>query len=311
IVELTMNEIRTLNFNLLKSLNALLTYKSVAKAAEDQYVTPPAMSLHLKRLREILNDDILIRGQAGTMSLTEKANYLIPEVQKVLLAITDIFETEKDFDLKKVTAEINIGMSSYTASIVVPPLLRLIKSKAPGLKLVVKNLLEITTPTIFTNREIDIALNYFEIDMNNIYRKLLFSDQSILIASPKHKVWKHYNGSFEDIKDCNVIVFTQKERIIAHPKLVHGEKKLSKTCKVNLIVSDLLVAIQAAAESDAVTVTPRRFAEPLLKQYGLIAKALNFPKFPSIYLYWHKVTHRDPIHQWLRMELLNLFKTVS
>src|SRR3546814_3260882 len=54
-----MMHFRGLNLNLLVSLDALLTEKSVSRAAEKLHITQPAMSASLQRLRQYLSDPLL------------------------------------------------------------------------------------------------------------------------------------------------------------------------------------------------------------------------------------------------------------
>ncbi|MEM7593983.1 MAG: LysR family transcriptional regulator, partial [Cyanobacteria bacterium P01_A01_bin.83] len=53
--------LRQLDLNLLVALNVLIAEASVTKAAQRLDMSQSAMSHALKRLRAILNDDILIR----------------------------------------------------------------------------------------------------------------------------------------------------------------------------------------------------------------------------------------------------------
>jgi DNA-binding transcriptional LysR family regulator len=50
-----------LNLNLLKAFDALMQTRSVSQAAEILYISQPAMSNLLRQLREMLQDEVLIR----------------------------------------------------------------------------------------------------------------------------------------------------------------------------------------------------------------------------------------------------------
>ena len=208
-------------------------------------------------------------------------------------------------------AEISLGMSQYIASIIMPPLTEVIQREAPNIKLVVKNLLEIHSTRPFTELMLDYALSYHKTELPNCHTMELFSDEGVVIAPKKHKFWKQYNGNLSSIRDCQVVVFTQKEKIYAHPHLVHIEKKLHKSCRINVIVSDPFVAIQTAAKIGAVTYSSKRFAEDFLKPYNLSYKPLLQPKFPPTSLCWHEKSHHDPLSIWFRNILKQLFQKSS
>jgi DNA-binding transcriptional LysR family regulator len=60
-VNIDYNNLRQLDLNLLIALDVLITEASVTRAAERLNMSQSAMSYSLKKLRIILNDDILIR----------------------------------------------------------------------------------------------------------------------------------------------------------------------------------------------------------------------------------------------------------
>ncbi|PIQ42363.1 MAG: hypothetical protein COV52_05290 [Gammaproteobacteria bacterium CG11_big_fil_rev_8_21_14_0_20_46_22] len=304
-----MTKLSSVNFNLLKSLSALLMQKSVRGAADEMCITPSAMSLNLKQLRELFDDELLVRGQAGKMHLTKRAKALAPEVHATLSQLEVLFCGRQPFDPASLQTEVRLGVSPYAASVVLPALLSKIRREAPGLRIVVKSLWDISGIQPFVDRDIDIGLTYFDIDLQNVHKRTLFSDEGVVLASKSHKIWKQFDGSLKSIRDCEVVVFTGRTRVLLHPHLVYLEKRLSDSCQVNLIVSDPLVAIQAAAENNLVTFSGRRFSEPLLKRYHLAAEPIRSKPFPDTSLYWHEISHNDPACQYVRESLLSLFNS--
>ncbi|GAB7533254.1 hypothetical protein PS3A_56700 [Pseudomonas sp. 3A(2025)] len=60
-----MRDIRSLDLNLLKALDALLDEGSVTRAAKRLSITQPAVSGMLTRLRESFDDPLFVRAQRG------------------------------------------------------------------------------------------------------------------------------------------------------------------------------------------------------------------------------------------------------
>jgi DNA-binding transcriptional LysR family regulator len=60
-----MRDIRTLDLNLLRALDALLDERSVTKAADRLALTQPAVSGVLARLRESFDAPLFVRTQRG------------------------------------------------------------------------------------------------------------------------------------------------------------------------------------------------------------------------------------------------------
>lgn len=75
-----------LDLNLLVVLDALLTFHSVTKAAQQLHLSQSATSNALARLRLYFEDDLLVRvGRA--LALTSKAEYLQVEVRDLLVSV--------------------------------------------------------------------------------------------------------------------------------------------------------------------------------------------------------------------------------
>src|SRR5699024_5366854 len=85
-----------IDLNLLKNLDVLLRELSVTKAAEQLGITQPAMSNSLKRLRNMLNDPLLVRTSDG-MTPTEKALELQPLVREIIVRTEALLTPDEVF----------------------------------------------------------------------------------------------------------------------------------------------------------------------------------------------------------------------
>jgi DNA-binding transcriptional LysR family regulator len=80
----------TPDFNLLVTLDVLLSEGSVARAAQRLRLSPSAMSRALARLRQATGDPLLVRAGRGlvptprALELREQVGQLVDEVQAVL-----------------------------------------------------------------------------------------------------------------------------------------------------------------------------------------------------------------------------------
>ena len=89
--------IEGINLNLLRYLLVLVQERSVSRAADRVYVTQPAMSAALKRLREAFHDPILVRaGQVTTP--TPRAKEIAAAVDQMLQSVNLLALDRADFD---------------------------------------------------------------------------------------------------------------------------------------------------------------------------------------------------------------------
>ena len=122
------------DLNLLVALDALLEEKNVTRASERLFMSQPAMSGALQRLRERFNDPLLIRV-GRTMELTPRAEALIGPVREILLQIQSTIDVEPEFDPATARRSFTVAMSDFVSAVVLPEVMRRLISEAPGVKI--------------------------------------------------------------------------------------------------------------------------------------------------------------------------------
>ena len=91
--------LRSFDLNLLVAFDALMSERSVTKAAQRLKLGQPAMSHALASLRLLLDDEFLVR--VGTvMEPTAKAIALAPRLRELLLQIQSTLTADAPFDPK-------------------------------------------------------------------------------------------------------------------------------------------------------------------------------------------------------------------
>jgi DNA-binding transcriptional LysR family regulator len=122
-----------LDLNQLVVLDAVLSERSVKRAAERLFLSPPAASCALARLRDYFKDDLLV--QVGkTMVLTPRAESMQKPVRDVLLQIQAIVTMDPSFDPMTSTRKITIEASDYVMNVFLAEVLRQAWHEAPQMK---------------------------------------------------------------------------------------------------------------------------------------------------------------------------------
>lgn len=113
-----------LDLNLLIALDALLTERSITRAAERLNLTPSAVSSALARLRDYFEDELLV--QVGRrMEPTPRAEGLHDAVRDVLVRIDSTIAAQPAFDPAATDRTFRIFMSDYTQMVLMPHVLAL------------------------------------------------------------------------------------------------------------------------------------------------------------------------------------------
>ena len=120
--------------NLIVALDALLTERSVTRAARQVGIGQSAMSSSLARLRKLLDDELLTRVPEG-MALTPRAMALIGPTRTSLRQFQSIVLREDSFDPATVERTFTVAMPGSVEMLFGPHLLSAILRQAPGARL--------------------------------------------------------------------------------------------------------------------------------------------------------------------------------
>lgn len=125
---------RRLDLNLLVALEALLDECSVSRAAERVNLSQAAMSNALTRLRDSLDDEILVRV-GRRMVMTDRARAIYPEVRQLLRQVDTRILNTPDFDPTAHEREVLCMMSDVMSKTFFADLAHKIAEMAPGIVL--------------------------------------------------------------------------------------------------------------------------------------------------------------------------------
>jgi DNA-binding transcriptional LysR family regulator len=123
-----------LDLNLLIALDALLSERSVTKAAERLSRSQPALSASLKRLRRQFDDELLVRV-GNHFELSPLAEQLSDRLAVVLSDIERVFATRARFDPSQAKREFVLATSDYPNVVLGPTVADLVAAEAPDVTL--------------------------------------------------------------------------------------------------------------------------------------------------------------------------------
>lgn len=120
-----------LDLNLLVALDVLLNEKNITKSGEKLFLSQPATSAALARLRAYFNDELLI--QVGReMKLTPMGESLAIPVKDILIQTKTILDNRNKFDPVESERKFMIMATDYTGTVLLPNLYQKLCSIAPN-----------------------------------------------------------------------------------------------------------------------------------------------------------------------------------
>jgi len=297
----------TLDLNLLRVFDAVMTEQNLTRAAGHLAMTQPAVSNAIKRLRESLGDELLIRTAYGVKP-TPRAESLWPSVRSALASLEAAVAPET-FDVSAAHATFRMAMADATAAMWLPSLMRSIESEAPGINVRMVPLTTREPRPMLLRGDIDLAVGFFpgvaaQLSYETgspIRHERLYSGKYVCVMRRDHPLAK-VELNLDNYCAANHLLVSFSGR--AHGLVDEALAQLQRERRILLTVNQFFTAGRVVANSDLVTVLPRHLIAATGMTDALVHKELPFP-LPAVHLdmLWHERDARSPAHKWLRSHL--------
>lgn len=290
-----MRDIRTLDLNLLKALDALLDERNVTRAAARLAITQPAMSGMLTRLRESFGDPLFVRTQRGVVP-TQRALELTGRVKQVLSEIDALLQPSA-FDPQTAELTVSIAATDYGLRAVVVPFLRALSQHAPRIRVAARPAEYALTKAQLERGEVDLALLTPERTPPDLYARHLFDERYVCALRRDHP---DAHGSTLPLDrfcalDHALVSYAGSDFTGATDDAL---ARLGRARRVSLSVASFLILPEVLRATDLVAVVPRRLVTEA-DGLALLDPPIEIPGFTKV-IAWHARTHLHPGHRWLR-----------
>jgi len=290
----------SLDLNLIVALDALLEERSVTRAAERIGVTQSAMSHALARLRTLIGDPLLVRGN-GKMIATPRAEALAPPIHRALAEVLAALRSPAAFDPKTARLRIRIATSDYGELILLPEVVRRLEREAPGIDLrLIPHGDDGTDSLALGTTDLVIAPLRTRDQVPGIFARKLFDERFVCVVRRGHPLAE---------KKMTLARFAAASHALISPRGKEGSfvddslARLGLARRVAVTVPHFLVAPHIVATTDLVLTLASRVATLLAAPLGLVVlkppSELGVDGF-RISALWHERTQNDPAQQWVR-----------
>ncbi len=305
-------KVSSINLNLLITLNALLAEVSISNAAKKLNLSQPTVSLNLKQLREIFEDDLLVRGATNRMVLTCKAKDLRETVHEAMDKINIVFTKEKPFDPLSATNDFRIGMSDYTSTIIMPKLTEIMDKEAPDIRITMVHMTDLQSIDVFEKNRLDLAVGYYDKAPHRLNSQFLFRDDVVCIADKNHPVLqgKDREISLHDFLYYHHIYATFRDRV-EDCQVQAGLDKINKKRIIRVQVPNIMTAMRMLKNTELICVTPNRIAMELKNNFNFAVSKLPFKVAEvEVSQFWQQVDNNNPPHHWLRRTIKRAVESI-
>lgn len=284
---------------LLRVLRTLLTERSVTQTALRLNQTQPAISTALRKLREMLNDPILVRGKTG-MVPTEFGASLLGPTQRALRDVDFVATPHGNFDPAATRRTFRVAAPDYLNDFFMPTLIARFREAAPQARLEIESL----SPTLdhgaaLEAGELDLVVGNWPKPDARFGRSDLFSDTVVCMMRADHPLAQ---------EPLTLDTYLAAAHLAPTPysgarrnAIEIGLARAGATRRVVTTLPYFGLVPQVLLHSDLIFTTTRRFATHYARMLPLAVRDAPIP-FPRIKCYqmWHPQPDRPHDVAWLR-----------
>jgi DNA-binding transcriptional LysR family regulator len=275
-------DLSRIDLNLLVLFEAVLQTRHVGRAAAHVNLTPSAISHGLGRLRRLLNDPLFLRTPRGVVP-TERANALAAPIADILARVRGVVAVAEPFDQARSRRRFTIGAPDGASAVLLSPLLTALRRSAPGIDIGLRQLLPARGETTgerawlgalaeLEARAMDVAIIPTDRVPPRFHRRLLYAEEFVVAMRAGHP----YAGRPHLDRYCamqHVVVSLEGDPKGFVDRALAGR---GRARRVVLTVPHFMLALAAVADSDLLTVLPRRFAARHAARLGVVTLEMPF-----------------------------------
>jgi DNA-binding transcriptional LysR family regulator len=296
-------DLADVDLNLILALDALLAERHVTRAAARLGITQSAASHALARLRDVLDDPLLVRGPHGTMLPTARATALAPAVHRILVDLSAVLRGDAAFDPATARRTFRIGTSDYVELVLMPRLVERLRRTAPNIDLWLYSVADHGDEALAAGTvDVIVGPPRGAARPAGSYEKVLFDESFTCIVRKGHPLAK---------TNLTLPRYCAAPHLLVAPRGTPGSlvdnalSAIGRSRRIALAVPHFLVVPYLIASSDLIATLATRVATTFADTLGLVTMQppLALPKF-QMATAWHERNQDDPPHRWLREQLL-------
>ncbi|WP_339882085.1 LysR family transcriptional regulator [Vreelandella maris] len=294
-----MRSLRQFDLNLLLVFEALMRERHVTRAAERLYLSQPALSHALKRLRESLDDPLFIRTEKG-MQPTPRAQALQPVVQQALALLREGLAPPALFSPANSTRRFTLATTDYFEEVMYPTFLSQLLAYAPGISFSIELITQEVLSEGLEQRQVDmvVGLDSQSVLPSGVIQTPWMDEELVCLAASHNErvgesldIAQFARETHVELADISGLLPSNIDSCLAQ----HGLTRRVISKNLNYIAAARVVAL-----TEAIMTLPRQMAERFVTM--LPVRLVEPPKeLPSLKmtLIQHGLYANDPANVWL------------
>jgi len=299
---------RTLDLNLLRVFDVVMAERSLTRAARRLALTQPAISNAMRRLRETLHDELVVR-QGLVLAPTPRAEVLWPVIRSALQQLEQSL-APTEFEPSTDQSTFILTMADATAAELMPGLSSWLETQAPGVSLRVVPLTTRDPRRLLRAETADLAVGHFPAVLADLTARAqsgeavdfqhqrLFDGEYVCVMRQGHPLASSplTLQAFCDARHL-LVSFSGRPYGFVDEALA----SLGRQRRVVMTVNQFATAGRVVAQSNLLTVLPRHFVQVAGMGDALALRELPFD-VPAVHvdMLWSGHRPQTAAQLWLR-----------
>lgn len=289
--------LRKLDLNLLTVFEAVYEERSQQKASERLYMSQPAISNAISRLRHLVDDRLFFGSR--TIQATPKADDLYIQVHQALNLIRAEFFAKEAFDPASTRRTFTIAIAYGGGYLLGGAIFRRLQALAPNARMVIAHVDPLSEiPQLLREQKIDVAIT-----KSNLVDPMLeveyCLDFKIAVAVRKGHPRISHDPSLEELlveKYIWVHDSTHESEVSEFQEFIRKAEEATQ-----LEVPSVQMVPTLLSQTDLVALMPWSFIEKMKECYPIEAYELPFKQLTNhSVMTWHRSFNLDPALSWFR-----------
>ncbi|WP_076997984.1 LysR family transcriptional regulator [Variovorax sp. KK3] len=297
--------LRRRDLNTLLVLRRLLLSKSVSVTADQLGMSPSSVSKALAQLREDFQDQLLVRS-SNKMFLTELAVLLLPQLEELVRHLHSLYEGSASLDDERNERVFVLGANDYVQATLGIRMAGLLSKSSPTVRLTMRpvatNLVQ-----LLADGFIDLVVVTENLESRGLRSRVLNRERFVCVALAGASA-RAEPMAFDEFCAHAQADYTPSGNGLLQQ--LFETRLLDKGVKRNVrtTLSSIVALPGVLQQTDGICIVPERVlqVEAIATHLRVVPLAFELPTF-ELGMYWHNVTHGDPLARLIRDRLAAMF----
>lgn len=292
-------DLNKIDLNLFVVLDSIYTESSLSGAAKRLYVTQPAVSAALSRLRGIFDDPLFTRV-GRRMVPTPTTESIIGPVREALALMRTSVDKSYQFIPAREQKTFRLSMNDLSESVILPSLYHVLEKEAPLMKLQVVQLNRRDALKSLSAGQLDFVMDAPLLTNDQLCHAPLFEGNYVAVLRDDHPIV----GQDLTLEKYLELPHVHISSRTSGPGYVdYALERINAKRRIVVRTQHYLMVPKLIADTELCATVPSYFANIA----DTVALPLPFEMGPQgHHLYWHRSRDSDPAIQWVKNVILRL-----